>query len=110
MKPCKSLQVRAFLHILEVACGPEVEEIFPDKKFERLQMFCAVASYHLSKARMATDWGVRNESLTVATERLNKAMTIDVNEQLPVLGLGQVAQAKASTQECSIIASPSMPW
>lgn len=77
-----------------MACGPEVEEHFSDSKFERLQIHCAVASYHLSKAQMAKDRAQKNDSLTVATNHLNKAITIDVNEQLPIMGLGQVARAK----------------
>lgn len=90
------LQVDAFLHILDVACGPEVEQHFYDSKFERLQVYCAAASYHLSKAQMSEERAVRNEALAKATSHLNKAMTIDVNEQLPLLGLGQVAKAKVS--------------
>ena len=91
------LQVDAFLHILDVACGPEVEEYFYDFRFQRLQIYCAVASYHLSKASMAKDRTEKTELLNKAVGHLNKAVTIDVDEQLPVLGLGQVAQAKVCT-------------
>ena len=88
--------MEAFLHILDEACGPEVEQHFFEFKFERLQVYCAAASYHLNKAQMSKDRAARNESLAKATSHLNKAMTIDVNEQLPVLGLGQVAKAKVA--------------
>ena len=83
-----------FLHILDVACGEEVEKYFHDSKFERLHIHCAVASYHLSKAHMAKASTEKNEQLNKATSHLNKAVTIDIDDQLPVLGLGQVAQAK----------------
>lgn len=87
-------QVDAFLHILDVATGPEVEQYFAESKFERLQIHCALAAYHLSRGQAERARGPKAEALAKATAALNKAMTIDVNEQLPVLGLGQVALAK----------------
>ena len=87
-------QVDAFLHILKEGTGPEVEEHFVEAKFERLQMHCALASFYLNKAATMKDRTAKNNALTQATSHLNKGLGIDVNEQLPVLGLGQVALVK----------------
>ena len=89
-----SLQVESFLYIIDVAGGPEVERYFPDSRFERLQIHCAAAGYHLNLARGAKDTSAKTASLNQATTHLNKAITIDYNEQLPMLGLGQVALEK----------------
>lgn len=88
------MQVDAFLHILSVATGPEVEQYFSEARFERLQFHCAMAAYQLSNAQAEKDRAAKNELLAQATASLNKAISIDVSEQLPVLGLGQVALAK----------------
>lgn len=99
-------QVKEFLHILGVACGEQAQDYFKDSKFERLQIHCALASYQLSKAYMAKESAERAELLNEATGHLNKAVTIDINEQLPVLGLGQVAQAKVGEQHLSKARTP----
>lgn len=90
------LQVDSFLHIVKVACGPEVEQYFAESKFERLQIHCAAAAYQMSLAKAAKERESKQKALTQATVHLNKAITIDYNEQLPILGLGQVALIKVS--------------
>lgn len=77
-----------------MATGPEVEQYFAESHFERLQIHCATAAYQISRAQAEKDRPARNEALAQATAALNKAISIDVNEQLPVLGLGQVALLK----------------
>ena len=95
-------QVDSFLHIIEVAGGAEVEEYFPNSRFERLQIHCAAAGYHLNVARAAKDLSAKTAALNRATGHLNKAITIDYNEQLPILGLGQVALAKVAVLQNAI--------
>ena len=98
-------QVDSFLHILTEACGPEVEDYFSDSKFERLQIHCALASYYLSRASMAKETSEKTELLKKATSHLNTAVPIDIDEQLPVLGLGQIAQAKVMHEGMHLIES-----
>ena len=87
-------QAAGFLRILDEACGDEARKHIYVSKFERLHVHCAIASYHLSMACMAEAAPEKTDQLSKATSHLKEAVTIDIDDQLPVLGLGQVAQAK----------------
>jgi len=87
--------VKQHLHILKEGTGAEVKEFFGDRdKFEQVQMHCALAAYHTAAGRAERDRTARTEHFARAATLLSDARRIAYEEQLPFLGLGQLAVAR----------------
>eukprot|EP00884_Botryococcus_braunii_P015610 jgi/Botrbrau1/2732/Bobra.0164s0012.1 len=90
---------KQYLYILQEGTQPEVEHYFgKSAEFERIQIFCALASYHTRKGRIEKDRAKKTEEFQLATTFLNTARGINVGEQLPHIGLGQLALAKGDLE------------
>jgi hypothetical protein len=87
--------VEQFLHILHEGTSDEVVEYFGDRaKYERIQIFCALASYYTSLGREERDRNKKSEAFNKAASHLQQAQRISLYEQLPKLGAGQLALAQ----------------
>eukprot|EP00191_Tetraselmis_sp_GSL018_P024283 CAMPEP_0177627260 /NCGR_PEP_ID=MMETSP0419_2-20121207/31106_1 /TAXON_ID=582737 /ORGANISM="Tetraselmis sp., Strain GSL018" /LENGTH=1041 /DNA_ID=CAMNT_0019128397 /DNA_START=74 /DNA_END=3200 /DNA_ORIENTATION=+ len=85
--------VNNFLRLMEEACSPEAEEFY--EAYSRIRMFCALAAYYTHRGR--TEKGhQRNEAFNTARQLLQEARRIDFSEQLPVLGMAQLALAQGN--------------
>jgi hypothetical protein len=89
-------QIQQFKYILEEGTSADVEEYFGKKaEFERIQALCALAAYFMQLGRFEGDRTKKNEEYQKALSFLHAARTINVEEQLPHIGLGQLSLAKA---------------
>lgn len=95
--PCLQAQglTQQFVRLLTEATSEEAAGYFgPTAKYERIQGLCSLAAFHMHQARSERAPAVRTEHLGKATEMLNAARKLDHEEQLPHLGIGQLALAK----------------
>jgi len=93
-------QVDEFMHILFEGTSPEVladvRSFFgKDPKYEQILFHCGLAALFIGKARDEKDAVKKADLLHRAGSLLSNAQKIDPNEQLPYLGVGQLALAKA---------------
>lgn len=90
-------QLDQYVCILEEGTSPEVEEYFgKTAEYERIQALCGLASFYMNRGRNEfRDKSKKNEDLQKAAGFLNAARSVNVEEQLPHIGLGQLALAKA---------------
>eukprot|EP00873_Tetraselmis_striata_P036611 jgi/Tetstr1/456875/TSEL_043547.t1 len=92
--------VKQFLHILTEGTSEEVVEYFGDRaKYERIQIFCALASYYTAQGAGERDRSKRNVAFNQAQVHLRQAAQIDFDEQLPKLGAGQLALAQGKLDQ-----------
>lgn len=89
--------LKQYLYILEEGITDEVGQYFQQAKFERLQIFCALAAYHTAEGRNQRDRNARTEQFARAAQLLGSARQIDYEDQLPLLGLGQLELARVSS-------------
>lgn len=91
----KQGKLKQYLKILTEGTGDEVAAHFgQEAKFERLQIFCALAAFHTAEGRSQQDRSKRVEHFTRAAELLSSARQIDYEDQLPFLGLGELDLAR----------------
>lgn len=85
-----------YLNILRGVTSKDVEDYFgKEAEYERIQALCAFAAYHMRLGRSEVrDRTKRNDEFQQAASYLNQALKINVEEQLPHIGLGQLALAK----------------
>jgi hypothetical protein len=90
---------KQYLYILKEGTSLEAEEYFGKKaEYERIQALCALAAYHTRLGRNEhKDRAKKNDEFQKATTYLNTARAINFEEQLPHIGLGQLALAKVCT-------------
>jgi RNA polymerase-associated protein CTR9 len=87
-------KLKQYLKILNYGTSEEVATHFQQTaKFERLQIFCALAAYHTAQGR-SQDRSGRTDQFTRAAELLSSARQIDYEDQLPFLGLGDLDLAR----------------
>lgn len=89
--------LKQYLYILEEGITDEVGQYFKQAKFERLQIFCALAAYYTAEGRKQRDRNARTEQFARAAQLLGSARQIDYEDQLPLLGLGQLELARVSS-------------
>lgn len=88
-------KLKQYLSILAEGTGEDVAAHFGHQaRFERLQIFCALAAYHTAEGRSQQDRTRRTEQFTKAAELLVSARQIDYEDQLPFLGLGELDLAR----------------
>ena len=88
-------QVQQFLQILTEGTGTDVEEHFGEgAKYERIQLLCALGSYHTTLASRSKERSAQNTSFATASTLFSSALKISYQELLPHLGLGQLALAR----------------
>lgn len=91
---CMQGQLKQYLHILKEGTSEEVAEYFQHAKFERLQLYCALAAYYTAEGRKQQERNARTEHFAKAAQLLGLARQIDYEDQLPFLGLGQLELAR----------------
>ena len=85
----------AYLKILTEGTSKEVADYFEGRAhFERVQIFCALAAYYTAEGRATQDRNASNMHFGRAAELLNSARSIDFQEQLVLLAVGQLALAR----------------
>ncbi|KAK9844132.1 hypothetical protein WJX81_005444 [Elliptochloris bilobata] len=90
-------QMKQYLHILREGTGPEVKEFFGDRdKFEQVHIHCALAAYHTAAGRTERDREARSRHFQQARGLLSAARLIAHDEQLVLLGLGQLSLAEGN--------------
>jgi len=62
-----------------------------------VQIHCALAAYHTAAGRAERDRATRGDHFSRAAGLLSAARQMQYDEQLPILGLGQLALARART-------------
>ena len=84
----------------------EIEEYYPDAKYQRTCLMCAFASYYTNLGSAEPDKINRDEHFHRAESLLNQASLIRRNgapgekeEQLPVLGMAHLKMARGETAE-----------
>ena len=78
----------------------DVEDFYREKgKFESIQLLCELAATHVDAARAESSRSSKTERLAQAATLLTRARQLDYQEQLPSIGLGELALARVS-----------MPW
>ena len=88
-------KLSAYLKILKEGTSKEVAEYFEGRaQFERVQIFCALAAYYTAEGRLAADRNASNMHFGNAAQLLASAASIDFDEQLVPLALGQLALAR----------------
>ncbi|BDA40854.1 RNA polymerase-associated protein CTR9 homolog [Coccomyxa sp. Obi] len=90
--------LKQYLYILEEGITDEVAQYFQQAKFERLQIFCALAAYYTAEGRKQRDRNARTEQFARAAQLLGSARQIDYEDQLPLLGLGQLELARGDME------------
>ncbi len=86
-------KLKQYLKILAEGTSEDVAAHFQQTaKFERLQIFCALAAYHTAQGR-GQQGTKRTTHFSTATNLLNSALLIDTEDQLPFLGLGELYMA-----------------
>jgi hypothetical protein len=88
----------AYLKILREGTSKEAAEFFEGRApaFERVQIFCALAAWHTAEGRGQRDRNAANMHFGEAAQLLISARSIDFEEQLVLLALGQLALARVS--------------
>ena len=83
----------------------EIEEYYPDAKYERVCLMCAFASYYVNLGKAESDKINRDEHFHRAESLLNQASLIrrkengEQEEQLPVLGMAHLLMARGDPTE-----------
>ena len=83
----------------------EIEEYYPDAKYERVSLMCAFASYYVHLGKAEGDAINRDEHFHRAESLLTQASLIrrkengDQEEQLPVLGMAHLTGARGDPVE-----------
>ena len=91
---CMQGMMKQYLYILNEGTSKEVADYFQGAKFERLQIFCALAAYYTAEGRTQRDRNARADHFAKAAQLLGTARQIDYDDQLPFLGLGQLEMAR----------------
>ncbi|MCJ1422133.1 hypothetical protein MMC29_000012 [Sticta canariensis] len=87
--------VQQFLQIVTEGTGAEVEEHFgASSTHERIQLLCALGSYHTTLGGTQKDRAAQNSHFATASSLFSRALTVSYQELLPHLGLGQLALAR----------------
>eukprot|EP00879_Flechtneria_rotunda_P033392 GHRR01036979.1.p1 GENE.GHRR01036979.1~~GHRR01036979.1.p1 ORF type:complete len:198 (+),score=51.38 GHRR01036979.1:217-810(+) len=92
-----------FLSIIEEANSHETLEgiknyFGKEPTFERVQMFCAMAAYHLEAARVEKDPHKRTEAVEKAEAHVRSAEQLGPREMLPHMAKAMLAQARNDQQ------------
>lgn len=75
----------------------DVEDFYREKgKFESIQLLCELAATHVDAAKAESSRSSKTERLAQAATLLTRARQLDYQEQLPSIGLGELALARVS--------------
>ncbi len=92
-------KIPQYQKLLSFGTLKDVEDFYREKgKFESIQLLCELAATHVDAARSESNISSKTDSFGKATNLLSRARQLDYQEQLPSIGLGELALARVSIE------------